>query len=682
MTTYNTGNPLGSSAAKDLYDNAQNLDKAVNDRDNNIWIDRFGVSRRTWHGLELMVADAASMYGYIIISGKSFTTGATVNLNEALLNESTGEYYHWTGSFPDGGKIVPPNSSPESTGGEGVGKWLSIGDAATRTALKQIDGYSLIGSASYADIRNYAGTASVIYCSGISNVFDGGFGYFDLDPSDTSTADNGGTVLVDANGRRWKRRISDGVIHAEWFGLKQDWNGTTGTDNAPSINKAIAAMPVSRGCVVMPVGEYMISSRISLNRSNATFRGAGIRVTNIICNGLSQSAGIEVNNGSWDYSTNTYTYGGTSIGHTVIKDISFDGTKTTGSTGVVFSRATLGCKIENSTFENFSVGGRFYGSWYAIVDSCQFAGNAVNMYADYETNDFACIATKFVSNPANQTLRHVEFQGAGTCRSVSFVSCCFDGGVQHVGLYFKNVIGLSFSGETYAETYPSEMVKNAAFFQFGTGVKSVRFNGIKMTTAEGYSGTWIICGTATDVGVDGMEISGCIQYKNYTTTDLCTSINTQYGKNIGFGKANRFESPMIIPDVSAITSGSQSAFNIQSLSGTSELISPICIVNKPYSVPVLRIRVQFLAPTTLTGNQYLRVLRSDGSVLISALMTGGFAAGSVRNLTDDPANGSITNTGRAAVNSVLAKGEVLSLQVYKNGATADWPPINVLIDLP
>ena len=30
MTTYNTGNPLGSTSPKDLYDNAENLDELVN----------------------------------------------------------------------------------------------------------------------------------------------------------------------------------------------------------------------------------------------------------------------------------------------------------------------------------------------------------------------------------------------------------------------------------------------------------------------------------------------------------------------------------------------------------------------------------------------------------------------------------------------------------------------------
>lgn len=54
MTTYNTGNPLGSSDPKDLYDNAQNLDTAVNSTDLT-FNDRLGVQRKTYAGLEDMV---------------------------------------------------------------------------------------------------------------------------------------------------------------------------------------------------------------------------------------------------------------------------------------------------------------------------------------------------------------------------------------------------------------------------------------------------------------------------------------------------------------------------------------------------------------------------------------------------------------------------------------------------
>lgn len=51
MTTFNTGNPLGSNSPKDLYDNAENLDDAINSV-LTTWRDRFGVQRSTWAHME------------------------------------------------------------------------------------------------------------------------------------------------------------------------------------------------------------------------------------------------------------------------------------------------------------------------------------------------------------------------------------------------------------------------------------------------------------------------------------------------------------------------------------------------------------------------------------------------------------------------------------------------------
>lgn len=680
MSTTPTQFPVPSEKPQDLKFNAGKIDEFVTSM-GWTYTDRFGDKHYTIEGIRHLAQEVMDTFGFIALPGVTFTTGATLTEpNDVLFNEADNSYYRWSGSFAAGPKVVPPDSTPESSGGIGPGKWLNVGDTMIRSDLNKIDAYSMVGSGNYSDIRGYTGTNNVIYCHGINDVFDGGFGYFDLDPSDTSTADNGGTVLVDANGRRWKRRISDGVIHAEWFGMKADWNGTTGTDNAPAIKRAIAAMPTARGKVVLPAGEFMVGSLISVNRNNATLEGAGIRVTTLVGNGIDKSAVLEVNNGSWDYATNTYTYGGTSIGHVVIKNLSIDGAKTTSSTGIVFARATLGCRIEGVSSENFSVGGRFYGSWYARVENSMFANNDVNMYLDYATNDFSCIATEFISNPSKQSLVHVEAQGNGTCLAVSFVSCSFDGTPKNTGCYFKNVINLSFSGATYAETYPDEAVKTAPFFQFGTGVIGVGFRDVKMTTGEGYSGTWIKCGTGNNSGVTGMDISGCTQYNSGVNT--CKSIDTQYGLNIGFGNGNRFESEMLIPDVSAITSSLQSAFNIQSLPGTSELTSPICIINKSYSIPVLRIRVQFLAGFTPTGTQRLRVRDSENNLLIDAPVTGVISSGAVMNLTDDSVGGYVTTTGRPAIVSQKAKGDVLTLQVYKVGSSTDWPPLNVIVEQP
>lgn len=57
MTTYNTGNPIGSADPRDLYDNAENIDDAVNG-DGKTWLDRLGRARVSMRGVEEAVPDA------------------------------------------------------------------------------------------------------------------------------------------------------------------------------------------------------------------------------------------------------------------------------------------------------------------------------------------------------------------------------------------------------------------------------------------------------------------------------------------------------------------------------------------------------------------------------------------------------------------------------------------------
>ncbi len=52
MTKYATKNPLGSTDPRDLFDNAQNADFAVNSITQTIWTDRFGRGRKTLWGME------------------------------------------------------------------------------------------------------------------------------------------------------------------------------------------------------------------------------------------------------------------------------------------------------------------------------------------------------------------------------------------------------------------------------------------------------------------------------------------------------------------------------------------------------------------------------------------------------------------------------------------------------
>jgi len=91
MTTYNTGNPLGSVDVKDLYDNAENLDDAVNSLAPT-WVDRFGRTRSTMQGVitdavtasELAANDGASKIGYLPAGTGAVPTDVQSKLRESV----------------------------------------------------------------------------------------------------------------------------------------------------------------------------------------------------------------------------------------------------------------------------------------------------------------------------------------------------------------------------------------------------------------------------------------------------------------------------------------------------------------------------------------------------------------------------------------------------------------------
>ena len=79
---------------------------------------------------------AANLVGYV--TRRSFERGFNVTTwNEALLWEEDGDYYRWDGTLP---KNVPAGSTPETSGGIGLGAWVSVGDATLRNQISDPDG--------------------------------------------------------------------------------------------------------------------------------------------------------------------------------------------------------------------------------------------------------------------------------------------------------------------------------------------------------------------------------------------------------------------------------------------------------------------------------------------------------------------------------------------------------------
>ena len=142
MATQPTNLPVPSESPRDLKFNAGKIDEFVTSG-NHVYVDRFGDEHRTIAGINYDANQAILNYGYI--TKKSFEDGSTLSLaNECLRWESNGEYYRWDGPLP---KVVPPGSTPDSTGGIGKGKWVSVGDASLRSDLAGPGGVDLVNGA-------------------------------------------------------------------------------------------------------------------------------------------------------------------------------------------------------------------------------------------------------------------------------------------------------------------------------------------------------------------------------------------------------------------------------------------------------------------------------------------------------------------------------------------------------
>lgn len=143
MATQPTNLPVPSESPRDLKFNAGKIDEFVTSLVNT-YTDRFGNEHYTIEGLRWLAKQAIAQYGWILID--SFQDGADITLpNQALRDEDTGEYYRWDGEFP---KVVTAGSTPDSSGGIGVGAWIGIGDASLRTMLASSAGASKIGMSS------------------------------------------------------------------------------------------------------------------------------------------------------------------------------------------------------------------------------------------------------------------------------------------------------------------------------------------------------------------------------------------------------------------------------------------------------------------------------------------------------------------------------------------------------
>ncbi|MDK1114894.1 phage tail protein [Cronobacter sakazakii] len=298
MATQPTQDAVPSESPRDLKFNAGKIDEFVTSM-GWTYTDRFGVKHYTIEGLRWLAQQAIAQYGYITLD--SFEDGNTLTLpNQVLRLEATGEYYRWDGAFP---KTVPANSTPETTGGIGAGKWLSVGDATLRgdlatgqqaaligyedgtvkdvldqlTKVTKKDGFNSVGRfLNLTELRNVTPAAKdiIVYVASSASASHAethlGGGFFQSVDNVQAWPDDGGIVIKPATGTLVWRRINFTAYDMQFWGVKPD--GVT--DNAEAIAKACGYAKNNHVELVFPSGNVKSSEAFPFH-SKMSVRGAG-----------------------------------------------------------------------------------------------------------------------------------------------------------------------------------------------------------------------------------------------------------------------------------------------------------------------------------------------------------------------------------------------------------------------
>lgn len=217
-----------------------------------------------------------------------------------------------------------------------------------------ISANSLTVVTNIAALRLMTTTPTAVWVSYGSTINDNAHGFFVYDASDTTTADNGATVIVDGLGHRWKRTIYKGEYYPEWWG--------SGVTAVPS---AMAAANANGGGIVVLSGNTYTTNKVVFypkcklkgqNRAASVLRLANGVNDNLI-EGLNSPAlfGTNTDAGIYDWA---------------IEDVTLDGNMANQSAGSGISIYGQRGFMKNVTIKNCKEHG-MRTEWYSFASTAQ-----------------------------------------------------------------------------------------------------------------------------------------------------------------------------------------------------------------------------------------------------------------------------------------------------------------------
>ena len=217
-----------------------------------------------------------------------------------------------------------------------LGNAADIATAIGGVPITTANGMPLVPTIAALRLVTSASAATAISVTNYALANDGGGGVFQLTTSDTTSADNGGTIIIDASGRRWYRSYAGGV-NVKWFGATG--NGTT--NDTLAIQAAINAVSASGASRIdFPAGTYLASGLTISTANNIALEG--------VCQGNEAAGGVTLLSASQTANLLTVT----GLSGIYLNRISFNSTTTmTAGNFVEFSGCNQ-CGIDNFSMTN------------------------------------------------------------------------------------------------------------------------------------------------------------------------------------------------------------------------------------------------------------------------------------------------------------------------------------------
>lgn len=217
--------PISLQQLRNASEDAQDLERYINDDIPSLIQTRIGGQKPNW---AKVISDIQAEFqqflldsGYVLLG--DYAAGLTITALNQIFSKD-GELYR-----ASAGLALPYTTT--GVWADEADKFVSVGDAVLRQDIaNSVDtdlGSALIGGANrvvdtVADVRKQRGTKNpYVVAAGYYARRDKGPAFYVYDPDDSTSADNGGTVLVSEFGSRYKLN-HPGSVSIDDFGAKGD----------------------------------------------------------------------------------------------------------------------------------------------------------------------------------------------------------------------------------------------------------------------------------------------------------------------------------------------------------------------------------------------------------------------------------------------------------------------------